>query len=142
MIINESQYDIDLISKLKKGRYLIENRKTKIDFIFIWILNDRTLFKHLKYSSNEIEEEKMVDFRISLDTFIQTSDKIKNKLKKIMYYKSNNQIEMKKYRNDFNVTCLDVSNNHFELIFSTLSDSSNQLCKSLRNVNQYSVAYI
>jgi hypothetical protein len=142
VIINESQYDIDLISKLKKGRYLIENRKTKIDFIFIWILNDRTLFKHLKYSSNEIEEEKMVDFRISLDTFIQTSDKIKNKLKKIMYYKSNNQIEMKKYRNDFNVTCLDVSNNHFELIFSTLSDSSNQLCKSLRNVNQYSVAYI
>ncbi len=132
-----------MISKLKKGRYLIENRKTKNDFIFIWILNDTTLFKHLKYSSNEIEEEeKLVEFKINFDAFNQTSDKIKNNLKKIMFFKSNNQIEMKKYRNDYNVTCLDVSNNQFELLYSGLTDSSNQLSKSLRNVNEYSIAFI
>ena len=59
-----------------------------------------------------------------------------------MFFKSNNQIEMKKYRNDFNITCLDVSNSQFVLIYSTLADASNQLCKSLKNVNQYSVAFI
>ena len=106
-------------------------------------MNDTTVFKHLKYSSNEIEEEeKLVEFKINFDAFNQTSDKIKNNLKKIMFFKSNNQIEMKKYRNDYNVTCLDVSNNQFELLYSGLTDSSNQLSKSLRNVNEYLIAFI
>ncbi len=143
MILNDSQTENDLLSQLEKGRYLIENRNsTSKSFIFIWIFNESSLFKHLKYKSKS-DASKPIDFTLDFETNIENQIHLKpNRLKKIMYMFSEDKQKMREYRNDFHTTWLEVSNSQFEFILRNLIDSTAQLSKGLKRLNEFLIAFV
>ena len=140
------------MSNLEKGRYFIENRsnRDKKGFIFIWVFNDYSKFRHFAHKSDN--QNKLIRFNLNFNSKSLNNDggfKLGNNLKKILYLyqdseatQLSNQIDAKQFRNDCNVTCLDVSNEQFKFIINRLIESSNQLSKELKISNEYSVAFI
>ena len=50
--------------------------------------------------------------------------------------------ELKDLHNDFNVNSLQVSDEHYEFLLSVLTESTEQLCESLKRSNDFYFALI
>jgi len=50
--------------------------------------------------------------------------------------------ELKELRNDFNITSYQISNEHFEFLLSVLTESTEQLCLSLKQSNDFYFALV
>ena len=133
----------DLFSTLIQGRYLIEtkhNLTQTYSYIYLWILNDNTFFKHLKYNLNS--NANTIHVKLSLNDFYL--DKNTNS-KKIMYTYSDSNLntnDFKKLYNDVNIEILTVSNEYFALMLDMLKSSTSQLCESLKISNEHYFAII
>lgn len=103
-------------------------------------------FKHYKYQMKEFRE-------VSVDL----NDVLSLKpLRKLMYkfedrrVKNNNGTdpknetpkELKELRNDFNVMSHHISDEHFEFLLSVLTESTEQLCQSLKQSNGFYFALV
>lgn len=105
-------------------------------------MNDNSCFKHYKYNLNA---------KASFSTSFSLRDFYENKYsrsKKIMYaYKDTNgeskaSFDLKDLKNDFNVNSLTISNEQFKLILSILTESTGQLCESLKVSNDFYFAIV
>ena len=135
---NQINLQVDLISSLEQGRYLIETKNgSSKRYIYAWILSDNSFFKHIK--SNFAS-----DVNLSLRDFYLDRN---NRSKKIMY-KHNEGKEaaddkwFNELNNDFNISNLLVSNEQFELMLGMLQNSTSQLCESLKLTNEYFFAIV
>jgi hypothetical protein len=141
-LINENQVPFDLVSILKQGRYLINTNQEPNSYIYLWILNDNSCFKHYKYNLNA-KANFSVSF--SLKDFYENKY---SRSKKIMYaYKDTNgeskaSFDLKVLKNDFNVNSLTISKEQFQLILSILTESTGQLCESLKVSNDFYFAIV
>jgi hypothetical protein len=141
---NQQQLPDELFATLNQGRYLIEAKddQGKIRYIYAWILNDNSLFKHLKY--NLTPRVMSSSMSMALKDFYLDKN---NSSKKIMYKNWNKETSddekwFKELNNDFNLNNLVVSNEHFNLLLGLLQNSTNQLCESLKTSTEYFFAII
>ena len=143
VLLNQNRLPFDLFSTLTQGRYLIETKNdqtSSYSYIYVWILNDNSFFKHLKYSINA----SIINVGLSLKDFYLDKN---NCSKKIMYTYSlaENSISddnFKELYNDVNIETLTVSNEHFTMMLDMLKASTSQLCESLKISKEYYFAII
>ena len=132
---------------LEKGRYLLETRDKPSSYIYLSILSTDMRFKHYKYQLKEFKKVSM-----NLNDLLDLKP-----LRKLMYKfedrrnKNNNNRdlssgdaskELKELRNDFKITSYQISNEHFEFLLSVLTKSTEQLCLSLKQSNDFYFALV
>lgn len=131
---------------LEKGRYLLETRSRPTSYLYMFILSSEMRFKHYKYQMKE-----MRNITVDLNDVLSLKP-----LRKLMYkfedrrVKNNNGTnllgetskELKELRNDFNVVSYHISDEHFEFLLSVLTESTEQLCQSLKQSNDFYFALV
>ena len=139
--VNENPLPSNLVTELKQGRYLLETHQFSNCFIYLWILNDQYYFKH--FICSRLNETTQVSANLN--------DKY-NHSKKIMYqYKTSkdndnseitNSACLKKLRNDFNITSYQISQEQHKFLVNMLTESTKQLCESLKEANGFYFAVL
>lgn len=109
-------------SQLGQGKYLLESKKCP-NILFLWVLNDKALFKHYKL------EEAKCDLELNLELVKKCSYKI--------LIKEKDDNEIKKLKNDCNVNHILVSKNQFENFVKYMNKLNSQLSESLRKSNDF-----
>ncbi len=63
---NQQNLPYELFGLLSQGRYLIEakDEEGKARYIYTWILNDNSLFKHLKYNISSRKTDSNVTINL------------------------------------------------------------------------------
>lgn len=124
VIINDSFISdvFYLGSHLGQGKYLFESKMCS-DVLFLWILNDKALFKHYKL------EDIKSDLELNLDI-------VKKCLYKILT-KEKNENEIRKLKNDCNVNHILLEKNQFENFLKYMNKLNSQLSESLRQSNDF-----
>lgn len=144
--INNSVGALDLLLNLETGRYLFETRSKPASSLYIYILSTDIRFKHFKSQFTDI---KNVSYDLNDLLEMKTSRKLMYKFsdKRLI---NNNTVnkqgltlsELKDLHNDFNVNSLQVSDEHYEFLLSVLTESTEQLCESLKRSNDFYFALI
>lgn len=146
--VDNSLAAMDLFLGLEKGRFLLETRGKPSSYLYIYILSTDVRFKHNRYQMS-----KLIDMSVNVTDLLSAK-----KSRKMMYkfednrktIQSNNnslnsgfkQNELKELNNDFNVVNLEISNEHFEFLLGVLTESTEQLCQSLKRSDEFYFALI
>ncbi len=121
---NETQNSyLELLQSLKLGRYILETKSKPHNYIYLFILSNDYVYKKIECNKNIINH-------LSLNELINTC-----KFRKIMYKfgDKNDSFLKQAENNDFNLSFLNVSEEHFDFIFNYLKDSTeSNFCFSLK----------
>jgi hypothetical protein len=134
----------NLLDGLEQGRYLLEVNKKPNNFIYLWIMNDKCVFKHAKSTF----KSDTFCMKIKLASMDESG---KNLSKKILYQfecdeqKDKNyckSLDFKQLRNDINVNNLNISHEQFSFLTEMMQESNKQLCESLKGSNGLNFAIL
>lgn len=147
--VDNSLAAMDLFLGLERGRYLLETKGKPSSYLYIYILSTDVRFKHQMFQMSKFTH----------DMGVHVNDLLSMKPVRKMMYKfednrktrasNNNSVntgfkegELKELNNDFNVNNLEISNEHFEFLLGVLTESTEQLCQSLKRSDEFYFALI